>query len=277
MYKSLMQRYREQSPREIFAHFLYRGRDGETWETPYQKLADDMAKDEEWNFRKEKYRRHGQNFPILTNYLNYTFLRVQDLGLIAYSPDKQRACFNTGLQTQNEKDIFAAFARNEDAEARNITDWRFHDFLDSYSDQLSYFRPLPEIATYITDPSDLVFDTSFHIEVNYEHIFDENHDRLPEALKGNRVLAIAAIQGSVQLLKEKVRRNYKTAIPHWYNGRMQLLLPLNLTSPDEADLALVADKDASRQLYKIKTALSMDMAYIDARLITRPDRDWLNP
>ena len=50
-----------------------------------------------------------------------------------------------------------------------------------------------------------------------------------------------------------------------------------VTSDTEADLALVADKDSERKIYRIKTALSMDMAYIDARLICRPDRDWLNP
>jgi hypothetical protein len=42
-------------------------------------------------------------------------------------------------------------------------------------------------------------------------------------------------------------------------------------------LALVAEKDQAANLYRIKTALTMDMAYMDARLITRPDRDWLNP
>jgi len=55
------------------------------------------------------------------------------------------------------------------------------------------------------------------------------------------------------------------------------LLPLNLTDENEADLALVAERDKHNLLYRIKTALTMDMAYVDARLITRPDRDWLNP
>jgi len=122
-----------------------------------------------------------------------------------------------------------------------------------------------------------VFDTSYEFEVNYDHIFDQNRDRLPEILRDNRTLAISAIQGSVQLLTQKIIRNYKIAIPHWHEGKMQLLLPLNLTSENEADLALVADKDKAGHIYRIKTVLTMDMAYVDARLITRPDREWLNP
>ncbi len=122
-----------------------------------------------------------------------------------------------------------------------------------------------------------MFDTSCDIDVNYEHLFRDNQDRLPELLRDNHTLAISAIQGAIEFLKEKVVRNYKIAIPHWYRGHIQLLLPLNLTSEHEADLALVAEKDQSAKLYRIKTALTMDMAYMDARLITRPDRDWLNP
>lgn len=45
----------------------------------------------------------------------------------------------------------------------------------------------------------------------------------------------------------------------------------------KADLALVADKDKDRKVYRIRTVLPMDKAFINARLITRPDRDWLDP
>ena len=96
-------------------------------------------------------------------------------------------------------------------------------------------------------------------------------------MQQNRTLAMTSIEGATKFLKEKIQRNYKVAIPDWYEGKIQLLLPLNITSDIEADLALVADKDKERKIYRIKTALSMDMAYINARLICRPDRDWLNP
>ena len=273
-YRTLTARYRGQPITEVFAHFGY-GRD-ETWETPYERLAD-LAKSEEWDFHRPEFKRPGQRFPILVGYLIYTFLRVQEQNKIVYSDNNDRACFNTGLQTDTEKDIFATFFRNKNAQEQDQTDWNLYKFFDSYSKGLTDFRPRPTIATYIEDASDLVLDTRCKIEVNYDHLLDDIRERLPDVLEDNRTLAIAAIQGALSILKEKVLRNYKLAIPHWYRGRTQLLLPLNLMSEHEADLALVAEKDTSSNLYRIRTALRMDMAYMDARLITRPDRDWLNP
>lgn len=275
-YLALAARYRDQPSSEIFAHFGFAGEHGETWEAPYQRLAS-LAKEEDWNFHRSEFKRPGQHFPILVGYLNYTFLCVQDQDKIVYSENNDRACFNTGLQTPNEKDIFATFFRNKNAQERDQPDWNLYGFFDSYSKSLTDFRPLPSIATYIENASDLVLDTNCEIEVNYDHLFDDIRERLPDVLKDRQTLAIAAIQGSLEFLKEKVIRNYKLAIPHWYRDHTQLLLPLNLTSEHEADLALVAEKDQSSNLYRIKTALRMDMAYMDARLITRPDRDWLNP
>lgn len=275
-YRSLMRRYKDQPVSEIFAHFGYSGADGETWESPYEKLAS-LAKPEDWNFHRSEFQRSGQSFPILVGYLNYTFLRLKDQDRIVYSSDNDRACINTGLQTPNEKDIFATFFRNKNAKAKDQPDWNLFGFFDSYSKQLTDFRPLPPIATYIDDASKLVFDTTCNIEVNYDHLFEDNRERLPAVLQDNQTLAISAIGGSIELLKEKIVRNYKLAIPHWYRGHIQLLLPLNLTSEHEADLALVTEKDRDAKLYRIKTMLTMDMAYMDARLITRPDRDWLNP
>jgi len=275
-YASLAKRYKTQPPEQIFAHFSFDRERGENWETPYYHLQR-MAKDEDWNFHRDQFKATGQTYPILTSYLNYTFLRLQELNRIKYSTDEMRACFNTGLQTPNEKDIFATFRRNRFAREGKGPDWILFGFFDSYSDRLADFKPLPEIASYIEDPADLVCDTSYTFEVNYDHIFEDNRERLPDVLKDNRTLAISAIQGSVELLKQKIIRNYKIAIPHWYDSKLQLLLPLNLTSAHEADLALVADKDKERRIYRVRTVLTMDMAYVDARLITRPDREWLNP
>jgi hypothetical protein len=115
------------------------------------------------------------------------------------------------------------------------------------------------------------------MDVNYEHIIDHNSDRLPVELVSNRRIALMSIKGAVESLKDKVLRNYKVAIPHWYEDRVQLLLPLNLTDDTVADLALVVDKDHEGNIYRARTVLTMDLAYNNARLITRPDTEWLNP
>ena len=266
IYTTLFKRYKDQPTNEVFAHFGWKAKEGEGWETPFERLAN-LAKPEDWNFITSRFKRVDQNYPILMNYLNYTFLRIQELGLISYSEDGSRACFNTGLQTRDEKDIYATFFSNKKASEHNYPDWTLFAFADSYSEKISSFQPLPQVATYITDASELVFDLSYDIEINIAHIIDKNKDRLPEVLQSNRTLAMATIEGATKFLKQKVLRNYKVAIPHWYSNKIQLLLPLNITSDTEADLALVADKDKERVIYRIRTALPMDMAYINARLI----------
>lgn len=275
-YSALFSRFKNQPYDEIFAHFPWNEDIGENWESPYKKLAA-MAKQESWNFQNEEFKVNGQEYIILRNYLNFTFLRLQQQGKIAYSQDGSRACFNTGLQTSSEKDIFATFFRKNKSEQVKRPQWTFYAFADSYSDKIKDYSPLPEVATYIEDSSDLVFDLSYDLEINVEHIVKQNSDRLPEVFQGNERLAMTAIHGATEFLKEKIRRNYKIAIPHWYKDKIQLLLPLNISSDEKADMALVADKDKDRRIYRIKTALTMDMAYIDARLICRPDREWLNP
>jgi hypothetical protein len=81
--------------------------------------------------------------------------------------------------------------------------------------------------------------------------------------------------GAIEAAVQRVRRNYKTAIPQYYQGSVQLLLPLTLLDPAKADLALVVEKFSD--FYRAATCLTLDMAYNNARQLARPDRDWLSP
>ena len=78
---------------------------------------------------------------------------------------------------------------------------------------------------------------------------------------------------SLEDAKKRVRRNYKTAIPQYYDGKIQLLLPLCLTSKTDADLALVVER--GNNVYRASTCLTLDMAINNARLIAKPDDEWL--
>ena len=245
MYEDLMKRYRDQNPREVFAHFSYKADQGETWETPIQKLAE-KARPESWNFDKSEFKKDGIDYPILSSYLNFTFKRLQEQGKINYSVDGNRACFNTGLQTPEGKDIFATFYKNQQANERNQPDWTLFGYFDAYSDKVRDFEPLPDIATYIDNPSDLVFDHRLELEVDYKHILVDNVERLPDVLREAPTLARHAVEGAISQLKERLKRNYKLAVPHWYEGKVQLLLPLSITDDISADVALVAEKDEER-------------------------------
>jgi hypothetical protein len=276
MYESLYKRYKEHDPRKAFAHFPYKGDLGETWETPFKKLAE-KAKKEQWDFQREEFKKPNVNFPILINYLNYTFMRLQQQRKISYSPDNNKACINTGLQTPEGKDIFATFYRNHVAADRAQPDWNLFGYFDAYSDKVREFEPLPDLAAYVDEPAELVFDHRLEMEVDYKHILTENKERLPEVLQTSPPLARNAVEGAIRQLKERLKRNYKLAVPHWYNERVQLLLPLSITDDSMADVALVAEKDVARNKYMVRTILTMDMAYLDARVICSPDRQWLNP
>ena len=84
------------------------------------------------------------------------------------------------------------------------------------------------------------------------------------------------IDSAVAFALKKVEWNYRTAIPIYYPQKNTgfLLLPLSLVDEDRVDLALVVERQPSGA-YLGQTILTLDEAYTDSRLITRPDRDWL--
>lgn len=79
----------------------------------------------------------------------------------------------------------------------------------------------------------------------------------------------------------RVAWNYKTAIPVYYveKHQLSLLLPLALEDNNVIDVALVVehkvDKTKRVNNYVGRTIFTLKMAYTNARLITRPDSDWL--
>ncbi len=144
--------------------------------------------------------------------------------------------------------------------------------------ELNDFVPLPTRAEYFTDISDLIFDCRLEIRVNVEHILNNpnNVARLPKFFQnvGQRELIMNVFSGAVNLAKKKVAANYRLAVPQYYEGRVQLLLPLCLES-SVPDAALVIYKEGS--IYQGRTLLTIDMAYNNARLIAKPESDWLKP
>lgn len=87
------------------------------------------------------------------------------------------------------------------------------------------------------------------------------------------------LERAVKTAKKYCRWNYKTAIPIYYPrvNNISLLLPLCLTNNDnKADVALVIQKLGTGN-YQGQTILTLDMAYQDARLICRPNSEWLTP
>ena len=75
---------------------------------------------------------------------------------------------------------------------------------------------------------------------------------------------------------KRVEWNFKTAIPMYFptENIMSLLLPLSIMDDEKVDAALVVEKTKSGN-YLGHTILTLEMAYSNARLVSRPDSDWL--
>ena len=85
------------------------------------------------------------------------------------------------------------------------------------------------------------------------------------------------LRDAIDLARRRAEWNFRTAVPCYYptTDKMSLLLPLDLTDDGQSDDALVVELLNSGR-YIARTILTMPMAYQDARLVCRPESDWLN-
>lgn len=280
----------------------------ENWEN----LAD-LARAENWD--------GDDQLSILTNYLKYTFSRLVHEKKIAFAkPDSgPLASFNTGLVDRRFRPIYALLVPNKIVKVPGRRLWYLEGFCVAGENRLgkqlvNAFKPLPESAYYFDNPADAVFDARAEVHVDWEHVIEENVERIPvrllerttqgfevKALEGlseegafaykqafaayirnddfaYRML-IQAFEGALALASKKALWNYKTAIPVYHPARnsMSMLLPLSLLSADTVDLALVVERQPLSGNYQGHTIYPIHWAYKNARLIARPESDWLIP
>lgn len=139
-----------------------------------------------------------------------------------------------------------------------------HDFLEE------------ELRT--SDEAIEALEAAFSVQDNgVRHVaFERLTDIIDDDFKIQRRL-IHRLDDAIELAQKRVEWNFKTAVPAFYptKNQMSLLLPLDLTEDENPDVALVVELMESG-VYIGQTILTMRMAYNNARLICRPDSDWLN-
>lgn len=230
-----------------------------------------LAEPEDWGYKLTS---SPHPRPILRNYIAYTYRRLAEERKISITQDEENCCLNLGLITPKQEPIYLLLSKNK-IEGHPCY-WHFWKFCRRGEWELNRFPSLPEMAHYFDDPSTLVFDARKELRVNVEHIVSDNLDRFPQNLQDMNPFGLQnLVKGAIDSAIERVKRNYKTAIPQYYQGTVQLLLPLSLVDPSRADLALVAERFGD--FYRAATCLTLDMAYNNARQLARPDRDWLTP
>lgn len=202
------------------------------------------------------------NDEMLVNYMVHTVKKLKSEKNIIQR--KEYGLFNTGLFTIFYEPIFA-YATSE-CPISFMTPYELGSIgIDEY----------PERANYFEDPSLLLFDWHYKINIYYKHILDDinNIKRLPQNMQENKNI-LNNLNGSIETMKKRVSANYKLAIPQYFDNKIQLLLPLCLQSDETPDLALVVTKVGN--VYQGHTCLTLDMAYNNARLIAKPESNWLS-
>ena len=221
--------------------------------------------DENWNF-------HGKtNNLILKNYLKYTTKKLEEENKIMTTDNY--CIINTGLFTPYYEQIYIYAEKNL---SDSKQDWWFKSFSTSYDLGNLGITELPGRANYFQDPSQLVFDVNCKINVQFKHIYDDedNRNRIPKEIVNSKNIH-SIFKGAIDTMVKKVTANYKIAVPQYFNSKIQLLLPLCLVDESIPDLALVVTK--VNNVYQGHTCLTMEMAYNNARLIAKPESNWLVP
>lgn len=242
-----------------------------------QKLVQ-LAEKEPWEFKNGD---SHTDFPVLSSYIEHTVRRLQEMdkGLL-FSNDGNSLAFNTGLVTDSQEQIFGFVTKSN---GEGLRPWVLRKFLRegerAYSDLFGGKKP--PLASYWDNPAQLIFDPHLSLEIDTTHIL-ARRDRFPEILRENEHMARSAVIAAKAGAELRAYRNYKVAVPQYFRdkggkGELQLLLPICLEDPSRADLAITVAKTASNDAYRSATVLTLDQAYNNARLLARPDREWLDP
>ena len=137
-----------------------------------------MAIPEPWSFADRN------DNSILKNYMTYTFERLKEENKVLITDDI--CLFNTGLFTPYYESIYV-YADNKGVDDDQY--WKFKRFLTDYDVGSLGIKNSPQRADYFGDPSLLVFNCNYPINVQYRHILEdtENLRRLPESITNSNI------------------------------------------------------------------------------------------
>lgn len=243
---------------------------------------------EPWNFSG---RIQSCKYPILKSYLENTFLKLRKEAeegkenKVVYSNDSQHILFNTNLPDTFGHDILILadvrkkpngeeFYENPRMLTSGIIGRRQLGFRDDAN---------PEPATFFEDVNEVIFQSNWQIDTNFDHlshIIEDNRTRFPKEYQAKSPAEVAsALEKAIELAKRMAKRNFKYIAPMYrpQKNRIQLLMPiyLNGSYKQAPDFALVLTPEDG--IYVPETILPIESAYQNARLIAMPDEAWLKP
>lgn len=246
-------------------NYAFCGADG--FEKMLNYLAN-MAEPEKWSFDV------SDPNSILRKYILNTFSQCKKQDKVMNSSDGNHSCFNTGLLTPNGNDIIALFEKNDRADAQP---WKLKGFRDVCAREiLDIFPETPQLAEYTTNYEELYFNPEYNIIINADHILDDNWDRINEIINMNKAIVRTLLTGVIEEAKKRIKRNLRLVVPQFYHDEIMYLVPIRIPIDDDKyeTMALAVEKTDTNQ-YRANTIFTKEMAYEKARLLMKPESNWL--
>eukprot|EP01031_Cornospumella_fuschlensis_P022520 gene22520-27489_t len=215
----------------------------------------------------------------------------QDGVHVAY--DKRHMVINTGLVDPAFGYVYGFFERNKNEGQQT---WVFKQWGSEYNMRmLGKFSILPVQFVFFRTFHEIYFNPDISLSIDLPHILqdDEKHGRLTRLFPAERSREVLAgiVQSAITRMEKRVRQNSRTVVPQYYNGEIQLLLPLSFPAVDPSAVQLVIPvskrevplppgelrdpRNPRHWQYLGATVLDSAMAYNNARLLFRPESEWL--
>ena len=144
-----------------------------------------------------------------------------------------------------------------------------------------HFSQIPQLASYFDNVKDLIYDSSLELTLKKEHIIYDNIERFIEAGYTDKRLINVLLDAAKGTLEKKLKRNFKLALPFYYHNtdtgenKIQLLAPLYFPgAPVKLALVMNKIKSDANEYYEGVTVLPVEWAYMNSRLIVKPDEEW---
>lgn len=282
------------------------------FDTSLQELAG-MALPESWEDADGPFgilRRY-----IVNTFRRLLYERKEEHNRLAIVETERWAAFNTGLVDRMYDPIYALFALNKKKDMQKWTfhSWCTPGNKRAGQTLSRYFEELPRKASYFSHPAELIYDENAGVPtLPFEHILDRlnrlplsflreyapegvevpaDGDEISDAFFDSYKEALTNPENGMTCLRFKdalelslrraVRRvtwNYRLVIPIYdaKRRRLMLLIPMTLDQRyDKADIALMVERAKTSGRYVGHTIYTLGMAYAKARMIMRPEADWL--
>lgn len=244
---------------------------------------------ENWKLKSQE--ESQLSYPVLGSYLAFTYYKLvteyqcsrkdhPDKVKLGFSNDGKFVAFNSNLLDRHWGEIYICGELKTNGDDLLIYKPRRCtriELTNRYHIQLSSSTLKP--AEFFTDINDVVYHADWPVEkehfTKYEHCVKKLKKRYPD-----REITSKELNSAIEISIKLAQRNYKLIVPMYFpaENRIQFLMPLYFgdaeTHPDCA-LVLSPMKEEDTKYYMPETIFNLDQAYMDARLIAKPDSEWL--